>query len=796
MKLLITVVFCLVFAFSKGQSISIGGFVRDEGGKPLPGAAIYLKNTILGDTTDGDGNYRIKNVPQGRFTVICFLSEKRTEERDVIISTDNQRIDFTLLDLTNTLQEVMVVEKEETTGLTHLKAIENFGINEAKKNEVIVLRDLTINTATNNARQVYSKITGLNIWESDQAGLQLGIGGRGLNPNRTSNFNTRQNGYDISADALGYPESYYTPPAEALEKIEIIRGAASLQYGTQFGGMVNFRFKRGAENKKIELLTRQTLGSWGYFSSFNSIGGTVAKGKLNYYTYYNYKRGDGYRPNSGFDVYNAFASVTYNVSEKFSVNVDFTKMTYQAQQPGGLTDKLFEDNPRQSIRERNWFRVDWNLMAVSATYRFNAQTQLNMRNFGLLAQRQSLGNLERINVADFGGNRTLIDGEFKNFGTETRIIHRYKIKNKQNALLVGFRIYKGETTAKQGDGNNGSGPDFYFINPTDLENSSYTFPNYNTSFFAENIFDVTEKLSITPGLRFENIQTFSSGYYKEYVYDGAGNIIVERTIEEESNRKRNFLLAGLGISYKLNANNALYGNISQNYRAINFSDLRIVNPNIVPDDNIIDEKGFTADVGMRGNVNDFFQYEITAFYLGYNDKIGQVLVGNKLIRGNISAARTIGIEAFGEVSISKWINIKPSWTLFVNTSVTDSRYVNSENTAVDGNLVEMVPPFILRTGSSVKIKQFSIAAQYAISAKHFTDATNAVRTPTAIEGIIPTYSVVDLSARYTYKKITFEGSCNNVFNKKYFTRRAESYPGPGIIPADGRGFYMTIQLKL
>jgi Fe(3+) dicitrate transport protein len=30
----------------------------------------------------------------------------------------------------------------------------------------------------------------------------------------------------------------------------------------------------------------------------------------------------------------------------------------------------------------------------------------------------------------------------------------------------------------------------------------------------------------------------------------------------------------------------------------------------------------------------------------------------------------------------------------------------------------------------------------------------------------------------------------------YFTRRAESYPGPGIIPSDGRSFYLTAQISL
>ena len=145
---------------------------------------------------------------------------------------------------------------------------------------------------------------GLNIFQNDDAGLQLNIGGRGLDPNRTSNFNTRQNGYDISADVLGYPESYYTPPSESLEEIQIVRGAASLQYGTQFGGLVNFITKSPKPNTELEVVSRNTLGSFGLYTNFTSVSGT--KNKLSYYGYVNFKKGDGFRPNSEFNSKNAF----------------------------------------------------------------------------------------------------------------------------------------------------------------------------------------------------------------------------------------------------------------------------------------------------------------------------------------------------------------------------------------------------------------------------------------------------------------------------------------------------------
>ena len=128
-------------------------------------------------------------------------------------------------DSTRRMKEVEVRDKKTNFG--HMNQVEGMKLGAGKKTEVINVEQLTVNKATNNTRQVYAKVAGLNIFENDGSGLQLSIGGRGLDPNRTSNFNVRQNGYDISADALGYPESYYTPPTEALSKIEIIKGAAS-----------------------------------------------------------------------------------------------------------------------------------------------------------------------------------------------------------------------------------------------------------------------------------------------------------------------------------------------------------------------------------------------------------------------------------------------------------------------------------------------------------------------------------------------------------------------------------------
>ncbi|NJN76980.1 MAG: TonB-dependent receptor [Saprospiraceae bacterium] len=113
-----------------------------------------------------------------------------------------------------------------------------------------------------------------------------------------------------------------------------------------------------------------------------------------------------------------------------------------------------------------------------------------------------------------------------------------------------------------------------------------------------------------------------------------------------------------------------------------------------------------------------------------------------------------------------------------------------------GNKVELIPPFSIKTGLNFKYKTFKIAYQFAYTAEHFTDATNAIFVADATRGLIPAYNVHDLSLAYSYKRFKLQTGINNLTNNLYFTRRAVAYPGPGIIPSDGRNFYVTFGVKI
>jgi Fe(3+) dicitrate transport protein len=695
---------------------------------------------------------------------------------------------------------VIIAEKDNDFGITHLKNIEGTSIYAGKKTSVIRPEDMQANLAANSARQLFSKIPGINVFENDGAGVQLGIGGRGLNPNRVSNFSTRQNGYDISADALGYPESYYSPPSEALGSIEIIRGAASLQYGTQFGGLINFRFK-DPDTNRIQLTTRLTYGSFAFLNSFTSVSGTV--GKFRYYSFYQYKQGDGWRPNSQFALHAGYFMGEYVFSEKLSMRAEYTHMQYLAKQPGGLTDRQFETNPSVSNRNRNWFDVNWNLAAYIINYKPAPSWLVNLRTFGLHASRKALGSLERPDRADdTTAYRKLLSDNYDNIGTELRVLHHYTLGEKINgALLTGGRLYFGNTRQVQGDADKTDQPNFYLVNDGDAKQSEYLFPSRNISLFAENIFYLIEKFNITPGIRYENILTVSDGYYKTVNRDLAGNILLEQWHDENRSSFRELVLFGLGMQYRMTDAIDIYANVSQNYRSINFNDIRVLNTNFRVDPNLQDENGYTVDIGAHWMIHNALYIDAGVFMLRYNNRIGTVIRQDSLtyslynFRTNVSDSRNLGVEIFAEYNWLHQLETKHMLSSFVNYAHTNARYISSEQNGYEGKVVELVPANIFRTGITWRYEELSLACKYSYTSEQFTDASNAISTPSAIFGIIPAYSILDASVGYSYKWISVTGGVNNILNTNYFTRRAEGYPGPGILPSDPRNYWITLSLQ-
>lgn len=790
--------------------------------KPLSNVEVVYKTQILA-VSNQQGEFSITLPKDGTYNLVLFHENYEFLETTVALSKGVNTQVFTLMPLSVDLSEFEIkARRAEVFGLRKLQDVEGVTINAGRKTEVVVMEKIAANKAANLSRQIYAQVAGLNIYEGSDGGLQLALGGRGLDPNRTSNFNTRQNGYDISADVLGYPESYYTPPAHAIREIQIIRGASSLQYGTQFGGLINFKLNELPKDKKWGIKSSQNIGSFGLFDTYNQVSINYKKWSVN--TYHNYKRGNGYRANSNYKLHNFFGNIAYRPTDKITLSGEFTYFNYLAKQAGGLTDQQFEATPRLSTRDRNWFAVDWKLYNFKYQHELSSKSRLSLNIFMLNASRKSLGfrgnpiNLNEnpilaLDEQDSQGNylnpRDLILGTFSNYGAEFRWINEFKIgQYNSSVLLLGAKWYDANNTSIQGPGSTNIDADFSLQTnafPDYAAQSNFRFPNQNLAFFGENIFYVGKKWSLTPGFRYEYINTGAEGVYNQLVFDNAGNPIANNQFEEEQFLPRHFALMGIGVEFKPTQAMQVFANLSQNYRSVTFSDIRVVSPSFIVDPDISDEKGLTFDVGIRGRKNKLLSYNISTFGVLYQDRIGIIFDDRaNRVRKNIGDAFITGLEVFADIDLMEIANIKNdniNCTFFINTALTHSEYLRSESQNVVGKQVEFVPQANIKTGFSFGYKNLNASFQYAYLSKQFTDAQNspiaqAGDLRSGIIGEVPAYMVADLTVSYSYKYFRFNTGINNLFNENYFTRRATGYPGPGIIPSEGRGLFLGVELLL
>ena len=788
-----------------GQEASLHLLVLDgTTHAPLSGVSVWTEapRHIL-QSTNGKGKTHFEGLETATWTLTCIHAGYASHSWQVSLEggvvSDTLRLQPLKLDLG-------VAQVEARANPLHLPSISAGAIFSGMKSHLV--RPLERGSDLSQARQVYAKIPGLNIWESDGAGIQLGIGGRGLSPNRTSHFNVRQNGFDISADPLGYPESYYTPPLEAVDLIEVVRGAGAMQYGTQFGGLINFKMKQASGQDSLQLRLGQRLGSFGdsdsLLAAYTSTAAlsVIRPRGLRAFVFYQRKQGTGWRPNSGYLVHTVHANAQL-AKNNHAWNLEFTHMNYLAKQSGGLLDIQFERDPRASYRNRNWFGVNWNLAALHHAYRFSPLTQWRTTVFGLRAERKALGFLGAAGRLDHADQpRDLIWGRFRNAGVESRLMHRVLIKDRMAVLLGGVRAFYGNTNAKQGQAPTGHAADFSLTDPTTFAGSDYTLPNLNIAVFTQAIVPLTDNLNLTPGLRWEWINTQASGQILQTVVNGAGTIIDDTTFTDSRNRTRHFLLGGIGLSWKPSPHLEIYANAVQNYRAINFSDIQVQGLSVVVDPEISDERGANIDLGFRGELAEGVHIDISGFVLIYRDRIGAyntkipdpILVERIVrFRTNIADANIAGIEALLDLS-HRFGKIKVDG--FVNAAFTRGRYHSATEAAFDGRLVELVPAVNSKVGLGIRRERWHAHAQLSYTSEQFSDATNAVQTPGAVDGVIPAYNVLDLGLNWKAQHFEIGLNINNVLDARYFTRRASGYPGPGIIPSDGRMVALSVWYTL
>lgn len=786
-----------------GQAIS--GILVESNNSPVPfGNIVWSTSSATGVVSGADdGTFLIESEEYPMDLTVSAVGYMTAEI--LVDGPSDSALVIVLSELAVTVDQALV---ESERGPTEwLPSLSNGGLYRGMKSLAIQPEASLAVPGEVQARNVFSAIPGANIWESDAAGLQLGIGVRGLSPNRSAYLSIRQDGVPIAADPLGYPEAYYTPPLQMVDAISLVSGAAALQYGSQLGGLLNFQMKRWDGKDQVHLESLASVTAYlpedqeyrgnQHFALQASVPTSTESGL---FLAVDNKTGTGWRSNGRFNSTTVHMNGVQNIGDALTLREHVTYMTRMEQQPGGLTEALFASSPRLSTRNRNWFSVDWFVGGIGVDYQVTSSWKLNADVSAVIANRNSLGFLGTPDRIDLGGERGLITADFNSLTWDVRGTRSWKSNASGgfNALLIGSQGLRGDNGMRQGWANDSEDSNFTFIESLVGESSDTNFPNFQESFFAQGIIGASPRFSITPGIRCERIRTSMDGEYRAVVTDLNGNFLEDSIFRTNDARNRVVLLPGIGFSWK-EGSTEVYGNAVRNFRAINFSDIQLTGLGVVVDPDISDEFGANFDLGIRKRTESF-QVDFSAYCLIYKERIGLIPaivpapppIFQKAIflRKNLNDARTLGVE----LSLSKQFVINDV-LLYCGGSfgVAHGVYIAGDS-PIEGNELEFVPDYTCRGTVRLEKNKWKVQLHGALTGKQFTDATNAEYTPTAVYGEIPAYAILDVGFDRQFGQGDFSLGLkvNNLTDSRYYTRRALAYPGPGILPADGVNIRLAV----
>jgi Fe(3+) dicitrate transport protein len=404
--------------------------------------------------------------------------------------------------------------------------------------------------------------------------------------------------------------------------------------------------------------------------------------------------------------------------------------------------------------------------------------------------------------------------KYKNAGTELSYLKHYRILGVRQTISTGIRVFRGQTLRFQkGIGSTGVDANYSTGKPFPVE---LAFNTLNVAWFAEQIVRVNSRLIIIPGVRLESIQSTVAG---RLGFTSGGEAIP--VIASPFNRK--FLLGGMSAEYHLKNGIEIYGNLTQNYRPALFTDLQAMPSTEQIDPNLKDATGSNNDLGIRGRRGNWLYFDGSLFVLQYNNRIGRITrindLGNAVtVKTNVGNSVSTGIEGILDIDWIKKLKPSGNWGLpiYISYALTNAKYgdynITVKNTSgkyetlnLKGNWVENAPRHILRAGIGFQLKSKSNPArqilnqiQWSYVSGCYSDANNTlIPLSTGVNGYIPEYHIFDWNTTLSVnQKVQIKFSINNLMNRSYFTRRSGGYPGPGLLPSDGRSILCSVNIAL
>jgi len=263
------------------------------------------------------------------------------------------------------------------------------------------------------------KIPGLFVTERGVMGFGVATGAagqvsiRGIGGSPTTGVLMLIDGHPQFMGIFGHPlpDSYV---ASDVEKVEVIRGPASILYGSNaMGGVINI-ITRKQQEEGLKGNAHLMYGSYNTQKYMASAG--YRKDKFSAFLSLNHDQTDGHRPNSDFNITNGYVKLGYEPVKGLNVTTDLSLAKFKATDPGPDTINAVAGNSLDITRGYWALTLDNSYGRLSGTAKlfYNFGEHIISDGFHSHDKNYGLNIFESVRL--FTGNNLTIGGDYLIYG--------------------------------------------------------------------------------------------------------------------------------------------------------------------------------------------------------------------------------------------------------------------------------------------------------------------------------------------------------------------------------------------
>lgn len=603
-------------------------------------------------------------------------------------------------------------------------------------------------------------VNGVQVLDETGTGILPNIGIRGLNPLRSERLQLLVDGYPIGIGPYtNVGVSLFPVTLPSIQAVDIVRGGAAVHYGpNNVGGVLNLVTKpisRDFEQSIRERITIAEDTGNAYYDSYYRASGFVTD-DLGLQLQVNLQDGEGFRDHSETDVQNIILDANYYVDDKNELDMQVQYYNVNAELPGSLSPSAYRADRTDSQRPFDAYDADMLRGTLTWTYNPSSNVEFQWRNFAHKADRtfdfaQGPGfSFDPTLDANFVADSPRV---FHVYGTEPRIT----VNQGNHTFMAGARFVKEQVS--------------FDVNRLTLATNDYNQVrnwNFDTEavalYFSDSIALLDDKLTITPGVRYENVNTDFE----------------DRINNTKDENKTDEFLPGLTVGLQATDALFLFANAQRSL-------VPVQTAQVTREGDVANELAWNYEVGARSQLTDSVQVSGTLFRIDYDDQIQFNRTDS--VFENLGETRHEGLELTADWQATTRLALGLGYTYL------DTEQLSGEN---KGNELPNAPEHHF----SAHINYVAGPWQANLTGLHvsesYSDAANTeAETANGSAGELPAYTLFntrlsrDFNVGGNNLEVAF--SVNNLLDEEYYFRGVDVSP-IGRLPAPGRSFILEAGL--